>query len=269
MAENTKKITLGSGHLYCAEFEGSIPDDASLETEANRLGYIQGGAELAYTPTFYQAKDDLGYVEKTMLSEEVASFKTGIMTWNGKTLARLCSTARVTESGNQRTVKIGGADNADGKKYVLRFVHKDPEEGDTRVTIVGQNQAGFTLTFAKDKETIADAEFKALPSLDDRGTLIEYRETIDPAAMAASLAVTRTYSHVTGSSGVSSIASGSDFIETLISDAGYSLPASVTVTIGGDAAEDGLEYIYNDTTGIICVPNVTGALVITATGTSA
>ena len=41
--------------------------------------------------------------------------------------------------------------------------------------IVGQNQAGFSLAFAKDKETVIDAEFKALAQ-DDEGTLIKYIE---------------------------------------------------------------------------------------------
>ena len=53
------------------------------------------------------------------------------------------------------------AGNATGKKYVIHFVHKDETDGDIRVTIVGNNQAGFSFAFAKDKETVIDAEFKA------------------------------------------------------------------------------------------------------------
>ena len=41
--------------------------------------------------------------------------------------------------------------------------------------IVGNNQAGFSLAFAKDKETVIDAEFKALAQ-DKEGTLITYIE---------------------------------------------------------------------------------------------
>ena len=43
--------------------------------------------------------------------------------------------------------------------------------------IVGRNQSGFSLAFAKDKETVIDAEFKAIPH-DNNGTLIEYIEEI-------------------------------------------------------------------------------------------
>lgn len=69
---------------------------------------------------------------------------------------------------------------ADGlhKKYLLRFVHKDTQDGNIRVTIVGNNQAGFTIAFAKDSETVIDAEFKAQP-MDKEGTLILYTEDID------------------------------------------------------------------------------------------
>ncbi len=177
MATEGEKIVLGSGNLYCMEFTGTLPEKTALETEENQLGAIQGGASLEYKPKFYEAKDDMGKVTKVIITEEEASLKSGIMTWNGKTLGKLCSTARVTEAAGVRTIKIGGIGNDNGKKYVLHFVHKDPIDGDIRVTIVGQNQAGFSLAFKKDKETVIDAEFKAQPQ-DNEGTLIKYEEEI-------------------------------------------------------------------------------------------
>lgn len=174
-----KKITLGSGKLYVSDFVDSVPEDDVLEADDNILGLIQGGATLSYEAEFYTAQDDLGYAVKKMLTEETVTLKSGIMTWNGKTLEKLCSTARVSEDaeGKTRTVKIGGAANYNGKKYVIRFVHADPENGTIRITIVGSNEAGFELAFAKDAETVIDAEFSAFPQ-DDEGTLVEYRESI-------------------------------------------------------------------------------------------
>lgn len=173
----SERITLGSGNLYYKEFTGEIPENETIETEQNRLGYISGGATLEYKPTYYEAKDDLGVVVKTILTEEEVILKSGIMTFNGKTLEVLCETGRVTEDSAKhiRTVKIGGPGNANGKSYIIHFVHKDPVDGDIRITIVGKNQAGFSLAFAKDKETVIDAEFKALPQ-DSEGTLIKYQE---------------------------------------------------------------------------------------------
>lgn len=176
-----EKIVLGSGKLYVTEFAGTVPEDATLETDDNILGYIQGGATLSYTPSFYEAKDDLGLVVKKMLTDEEVVLKSGIMTWNGKTLEKICGTARVTESGSMRTVKIGGIGNYNGKKYVIRFVHEDSADGDIRLTIVGSNEAGFEMAFAKDKETVVNVEFKAMGGLDTEGTLVEYKEEIKTA----------------------------------------------------------------------------------------
>lgn len=172
-----EKIVLGSGKMYIDEFTGTLPEDVAIEVEEKLLGYIQGGATLSYKPSFYEAKDDLGMVSKKMITDEEVLLKSGIMTWNGKTLQKLSSTARVSEDAETKTrnVKIGGAGNHDGKKYVIHFVHEDNVDGDIRVTIVGSNEAGFELAFAKDKETVINAEFKAQPQ-DKDGTLIMYKE---------------------------------------------------------------------------------------------
>lgn len=181
MGKRTKKtITLGSGKMYIVEYEGTIPADSEIEKEKNLIGYIQGGAELEYKPEFYTAEDDLGKVKKTIITKEEAKLKSGVMTWNAETLQKLSATGRVTEENGIRTIKIGGIDNNDNKNYIIHFVHEDSVDGDVRVTIVGKNTAGFTLAFAKDKETVIDAEFEAVPA-DDEGTLIIYKEEIDVA----------------------------------------------------------------------------------------
>lgn len=173
-----ERIILGSGKMYFQEFDGqTIPETSEICTEKNRLAYIQGGAELSYKPTYYKAQDDFGIVTKTIITEEEATMKSGICTFDGKKFQVLCETARVTEDNEKkiRTVKIGGTGNQTGKRYVLCFHHEDKIDGDIWVMIVGNNQAGFTLAFAKDKETVVDAEFTCLP-LDKEGTLIQYME---------------------------------------------------------------------------------------------
>lgn len=177
MATSGEKIVLGSGKLYIDDFNKDISEDSVLEVEEKLLGLIQGGATLEYKPKYYEASDDLGLITKVILTEEEVTLKSGLMTWCGKTLQKLCSTARITEKDGKRTVKIGGLNNQDGKKYVLRFVHQDAQDGDIRITIVGNNQSGFTFKFAKDKETVMNAEFKAMP-MDNDGTKIIYEEDI-------------------------------------------------------------------------------------------
>lgn len=172
-----KRILLGSGKLYCQEFSGTIPEDATIETDTNILGLISGGASIKYEAESYTAQDDLGLVVKKMITQETVSLETGVLTWNGKTLEKLCSTARVSEdkAKHTRTVKLGGVSNHNGKKWLLRFVHKDAEAGAVRITIVATADEGFEFTFAKDEETVLDVVFNALPS-DDEGTLLVFTE---------------------------------------------------------------------------------------------
>lgn len=180
-----KDITLGSGKLYMQEYtDTTIPEPETICVDDNILGYISGGATVSYKPTFYTAKDDLGLVSKTLITAEEATLKSGIMTWDGNTLAKLSATARVTETDAdtsaskpaKRSVKIGGVANDNGKKYVLAFCHVD-KDGKRKlyVRMVGKNQSGFEIAFAKDKETVIDAEFSCDP-MDTDGTLIYYDE---------------------------------------------------------------------------------------------
>lgn len=183
MGKRTKEtITLGSGKLYSVEYTGTIPSNTDLEKESNILGYIQKGASLDYKPEFYEAEDDLGIVKKQILTKEEVTFKSGILTWNAETLKKLVATGRITENAEKgmRTIKIGGINNNDGKQYIFHFVHEDKKDGNVRITIVGQNTAGFSLAFAKDAETVIDAEIKALPN-DNEGTLIIFQEEYTPA----------------------------------------------------------------------------------------
>ena len=181
MSSTTEKITLGSGEMFIMEFTGELPTTEDICQPENRLGHVSGGATLEYTPSYYTARDDLGVVSKTIVTEEEATLKSGILTFNGETLTKLTETGRVSEDGNIRTVKIGGIKNSDRKNYVLCFYVHDAADGDCWVMIVGRNEAGFSLSFAKDKETIIDAEFKCQP-MDDEGTLICYIEEVRQSA---------------------------------------------------------------------------------------
>ncbi len=174
---NADVITLGSGDLMIKEYTDTMPAYTEFDAETDLLGRIQGGATLEYKGTWYDAKDDTGKAVKTIITEEEALLKSGIITWNGKTLEKLCSTARVTDSEGIRNVKIGGVGNHNGKSYALCFHHVDKADGDVWIVIRAVNQGGFALAFVKDKETIIDAEFTCLPQ-DTEGTLIQYVEEI-------------------------------------------------------------------------------------------
>lgn len=178
---NPNKITLGSGKAYIMEYSGTMPEVTAICKEENILGKIQGGAELSYTTETHEERDDLGTVAKVVITAEEAILKLGLITFNGDTLAHLADRCKVTEAEGKRTVKIGGAGNAQGKEWVVCFHHHDATDGDIWVLVRGANQAGLTLAFAVDAGSKLEPEIKALPS-DDDGTLITYIEEIGAAS---------------------------------------------------------------------------------------
>ena len=184
--DETKKIPLGSGDLYCIEYSGTIPADATFETDTNRLGHVTGGASFEYKPSYYTAKDDLNRVHTTVVTDEEASLKAGIITWNTAVLTKLIQTGTVEEKSGIRTLKIGGLTGQSNKKYLFRFVNRDKVDGDTKVTILGSNEAGIAIAWAKDKEAAINPEIKAVP-LDDNGTLAIINEEILSSVAAASV----------------------------------------------------------------------------------
>lgn len=182
MAKRSKEnITLGSGKAYLVEYTGTMPDKDTICVAENLLGYIKGGAELTYEEETSMEKDDLGYASKVITTTEEVLLKLGLLTWNGATLQKLVDRCQMEEKDGLRTVKIGGAGNAQGKEWVVCFYHEDKSGGNLWVLIRGRNSVGFTLTFAADEGTVVEPEFKALPH-DDAGTLITLIEEIGTEA---------------------------------------------------------------------------------------
>ena len=174
MAVKDDEIILGSGKLYLMDYDGkNIPEDTLIETEANSVGRIKGGASLEYKPTEYEVVDDEGEVVKRFITKEEVTFKSGILTWAIENLEKL-SPAKVTDepTKSEKVLKIGGAKAL--KNYVLRFVHTKDGGNKLRISMVATAGNGFVITFAGDKETVIDAQFKAISQED--GTLVEIRD---------------------------------------------------------------------------------------------
>lgn len=169
------QIPIGSGYIYAVPYSGAIPADSVIEVEANRLGYVEKGASVEYKPTYLTAKTVIG-TSTIVLTDETVTLKLGLIAWEYGNLAALCETARVTEAGGIRTVKIGGLGN-EGTQYLFRFVHPDVELGDVRITVAGPNTGGFTLSYKPDDAASLEPEITAV-SLDDSGTLLIFTEQI-------------------------------------------------------------------------------------------
>ena len=165
------QYTLGSGHLHIQEFTTELPTDWNdfFSSTDNLIGRIKGGASIEYTTEKYEDEDDLGYVVIEDITKEKVILKTGVMTWDGNTLAKLGTTVR-TSTGNDGmvTVKLGGLGNQTTARWVIGFEHKDRN---LRVIIVGRNTEGFTFDFKQDSATVIDCQFRAEAS-DSEGTLV-------------------------------------------------------------------------------------------------
>lgn len=178
MAKRTKEtITIGSAIPYIMEYDATVgmPTRDEICVAENRLGYIKGGAAVEYTAEPHTEKDDLGYASKVIVVEEEALVKLGLITWNGATLKYLADRCKVEEANGLRTIKIGGAGNAQGKEWVICLHHQDKKDGDLWVIIRCVNSTGITLTLAMDEGTLLEPEFLCLPQ-DDAGTLIYMEE---------------------------------------------------------------------------------------------
>lgn len=177
MADKVIHIPVGSGYLFHSLFSGTIPEDNVIEVEANKLGYIEKGGEINYKPTYKVFKDDFGIQQRNVLTAEEATFKASLIAWAMSDFNAFASTARVTESQGRRTIKIGGLGNDDGKVHLFRFVHPDAAYGDVRITIVGTQTGGFTLSFKPDDASNMALEITAQAS-DTEGTLIKVDEEV-------------------------------------------------------------------------------------------
>lgn len=171
------KIPLGSMDFYVTEWTGTIPEDNVLEAEKNMIGRTKNGATVRYTADWYKAESDDGKAKKRRLTGESASISYGNITWNANTLEMLIATARVEEKDGKRTAKIGGIENDNGKRYLIRGVHRDRIDGDIRITGIGVNTGGWEANFKPDSETVIQPTFELDP-IDSTGTLLLYEEEI-------------------------------------------------------------------------------------------
>lgn len=171
--DNSDEIILGSGDLYIVEFTGEIPEDATIETDANRAGNIKGGATLEYSIESQTVQDDKGRVKKTIVTKETVTFKTGLMTWVKQYMQALVQTARIDETtkSGHRIYKLGGLANLNKTRYLWRFVHTRDDGRKVRITVTGKNTGTISLAFQPENETVVDSEITA-DTLDAAGTLV-------------------------------------------------------------------------------------------------
>lgn len=178
MAVSPETVLLGSGDLYIG-YVSPTATESEITSALKNIGYISGGASLTYKPSFYEVRAANGGVITSNKTDEEVTFKSGILTWNLENIEKL-SAAYYSEdnAAGTRRVGIGGVKNI--PINYLRFVHTKPDGLKLTLNVFkAQAQSGFELTFDKEKETIIDAEFKALSVAGKNdGNLVEIIEEV-------------------------------------------------------------------------------------------
>lgn len=177
----TNQMILGSGDLYIQAYSGTLPDDDTIEVDANRLGAIKGGASIEYKPDEYTINDDSNTIYKRFVISEEITFKTGILTWDLESLQKLCAKCAYVDDSTKsvRTLTLGGKGVREMDKWIIHFVHTKTDGKKIRITLVATASAGLSLAFAPDKETTVDAEFKAISHNTSGNQLIITEEYAD------------------------------------------------------------------------------------------
>jgi len=161
-------LIVGSGNIYIKEYTGSIPDKSVLETDTYLFGRTKGGATLTYSQESTNIKDDCGYINETFMTSDDLKFKLGAFVVVGD-IDKLCPTATKTVNDGIITVKLGGVGNDNGKKYIVRFVHKSKP---LRITLIGKNEGDLELAFSAEDAITVEPTFTA-SAIDGAGHLCE------------------------------------------------------------------------------------------------
>lgn len=261
MSSKNVHIPIGSCNIYCTFWDGSnIPDDAAFEVEANCLGGVEKGAEIGYKPTFKKFKDDTGQYRRDALTADEATLKASMIAWSTQDLNKFGTTVRVDSASKPGhvIVKIGGVCNAVNTPWLFRAVHKDPEYGDVRVTMVGTSQSELKLDFKPEDTGNVDLEVSAT-ALDEEGTLILLDETLPGTATAATgLSVSSAAGSTTGKTALTvtpSATSGNSYVYKL----GANIPNVGDILMTGWTFWDGSVDITAATGSIITVAEIDGS----------
>jgi len=244
------KIQLGSMDFYVIEYTGTIPADNVLETEANMIGRTKNGATVTYQATWNAVSSDDGKAKKRKLNAETATIGYGNITWNAKTLEKLIATARVTETATKRTAKIGGVDNDNGKRYLIRGVHHDKIDGDIRITGIGVNTGGWEFTPQPENPSILNPTFELDP-IDNEGTLLIYEEeviaksggiSLDNSALTITVGSSAVLTATTVPAGGTVTWASSDSTKATVASGTVTGAAAGSTDITASVTVDGVEY---------------------------
>ena len=174
------------------------------------------------------------------------------------------------------------------KKYTVSFVVSPDGYGSVSPTSISNVEHGsevdidenvLTLMETSVTATAADATAAYTYAFDSWSVSDEdeitsaqtITATFTRTANQYSVSITPTnVTKLTGSTGSNAATYGTNYTATFRRNLGYSLPSTITVTIGDESATSGDDYTWNSSTGTLTVPGakITGNIAVSLSGTA-
>ena len=182
-----------------------------------------------------------------------------------------------TNGGDSVKVTISGKNMQVGTLIYATIHENTGDKGFNLLDESGTEITSYPFRWNKETDGYATRTFLYVVAEDDglEGTNVfklqrhgnTYLKSIYVANCAGRYGVTHTLTNVTKTSG-GAYAGGKDYTAVYSVGTGYSLPTTITVTIGGATKTVDTDYTWNSGTGAVTIPkaNLTGAVVITVAG---
>ena len=179
-----------------------------------------------------------------------------ISSWSSGSWGKLNRTVTFSLSGV--TKSSGNASTLSGSQYTAKLAASTGYNLPSSITV----KAGSTTLTSGTHYTYNSST----GDITIYGTSVTDSITITATGTAKTYTVSYELSGVTKSSGDTTATHGKAYSAKLAAEAGYNLPAGITVKVGGTTLTSG--YTYTQSTGAISInaASVTGNIVITATG---
>ena len=262
---------------YDSAFNANYAVEAPITTSNVAYGYIDYTFFLKATST---ADDQaLKMTECNLLYDGAAVTEKA---WRVAVFAQLSAKDESTTGiGTLKSILAPqGATNFESGKAVTSTSARGAVTYGTEVVIIDDIDAGVTqyykvvvrLWLEGDDTTCNNATFATLTEDYTLSLGFELGTSVTGvSALGTSYGLTQTLSNVTSSVGVSTISNAKAFTAVYTAAANYTLPDTVTVTVGGNALTVGTDYTWTKATGtlVINADKITGAVVITVTGDAA
>ena len=289
--EKTVYLKMGDGWDAASAWFAIYYFDSS---DGTKNGWVAMSlAESCSSPAVYTATipgngyNTMIYVRKNPASETLATWdnkwnQTVDLAYSNLTSNNQYTITDIDGGGGDPAKSIGSWGTYSAPTYTISYAKGTPPTGSATISGSKSNQTKncgvdftlpnvvFTLAgYTQDGWATSNGGDKAY-NLGGSYTT-EAAQTFYPHWSANSYSVTHSFTNASASSGATgsnAATCGTNYTAVFAADDGYTLPTSITVTIGGNSTTAGTEYTWTKGTGTVVVNGayITGNVVITVSG---